>query len=515
MDFTNSVLTISGQGLIAQASSANRIVFVAILSSETYMDESTLRFVETSDFTGPSGNIKTAACTNNVARIIGEFTNQATSKTVKTVAITARLSTQSDDDAVVVLAQSDPDASIYIPSTSEISTSVQVAFNLSIGDASLVEVTSAASVSLGDFERLKERTVTTHADGDAGVGDAPQIILGEKRFKGIVRCDDTLEINETMECFDHIRFQNEDVAHGVVFIASETPDMRIEADATNGGTVYIRTANFDVSNEQIIHGGLEVGGGLGVSGEVVLSNNIEINGTMLLDGDARMNSNVIVGGELKIYGASNIQDEDVAVFSQIIRTQDNDNILECTLTWPNLSADRVVFSVGGDISCDSIDLNGKLDASGNGRFNGSLVVGSTLEVNDDTSVDGNMTVTGSIDVTLDTTLRADLEVFGAVSIPGLAPYKDNGVLKVPNGGIVYAFGDGNLNDILDPSHPTIDIGDVISIPASKVYIARWNGGTGAYEASQFYVPSGRYAAMMCWGYYGGTIKGAVLLQRVG
>lgn len=191
MEFQNRVLTSAGKNLIAQASSANKIVFVQTLSSESYMDAATLVNVTPGDLTSAAGIIKTTSATSNVARIIAEYTNQPTECEVKTVAVTGRLASQDDSDAVVIMAQSDPDASIYIPSTSEMQTSVQVAFNLTIGDAGDVDVNSAANVSLGDHERLMERTVTTHADGDPDAGE-DQTILGDKTFNDPVVCNSTI-----------------------------------------------------------------------------------------------------------------------------------------------------------------------------------------------------------------------------------------------------------------------------------------------------------------------------------
>ena len=188
MEFQNRVLTESGIALIAQATSANKIVFVGALSSTAYKDSSALSTITPGDLTGPTGTIKTSSATGTVARIVAEFTNQQQAVNVKTVAILARLSTQTDADAVVFAAQSDQSASIYIPSMSELSTSVQVAFNVTVGNASTVAVNSAANVSLGDFERLLERTVTTHANGDADEGE-DQTIAGSKTFGGNVTCE--------------------------------------------------------------------------------------------------------------------------------------------------------------------------------------------------------------------------------------------------------------------------------------------------------------------------------------
>ncbi len=249
MNFTNSVLTIDGQKLIAQASSANKIVFVQMLSSEIYLDESRLTTATPTDLLGPTGTIKTASATNGVARIIGEFTNLTTSKTVKTVAITARLSTQTDAEAIVMLAQSDPNASVYIPSISEISTSIQIAFNLAIGDASTFAINSAANVSLGDHERLMERSVTTHTDGDDTVGD-DQSILGDKTFNGYVSFIGGVLLDSPVQCEGNMAVTGRLEADDIACVSIVESDPTLLRDGIGG--MYFLT--FEVFNSDSTYG---------------------------------------------------------------------------------------------------------------------------------------------------------------------------------------------------------------------------------------------------------------------
>lgn len=228
MEFQNRVLTEDGLALIAQAISSNqRIVFVRAMSSTTYMDVPALVALRPGDLTGPMGTIKTTSATNNVARIMTEFINQMVSVKVRTVAITARLASQADAAAIVIMAQSDPTAGIYIPSTAELSASIQIAFNLVIDTNDEVLVNLAANVSLGEHERLMERTVTTHADGDPTVGEN-QGILGEKTFKD----------NVTFSTIDGEEIEMSGISVHVIRPASNgtillgTPDYRFLSVAT-------------------------------------------------------------------------------------------------------------------------------------------------------------------------------------------------------------------------------------------------------------------------------------------
>lgn len=249
MDFQNRVLTESGIALIAQATSANKIVFVGALSSTAYKDINALSTITPGDLTGPTGTIKTSSATGNVARIVAEYTNQQQAVNVKTVAILARLSTQTDADAVVFAAQSDQSASIYIPSMSELSTSVQVAFNVTIGNASTVAVNSAANVSLGDHERLMERSVTTHTDGDDTVGD-DQSILGDKTFNGYVSFIGGVLLDSPVQCEGNMAVTGSLEAGDIACVSVVESDPTLLRDGVGG--MYFLT--FEVFNSDSTYG---------------------------------------------------------------------------------------------------------------------------------------------------------------------------------------------------------------------------------------------------------------------
>lgn len=183
MAFTNNILTTSGAALLTQATSSNVIVFTKCVSSTDVMTSETTNVESTSTWTGPSGSIASASATGTTARIIAAIGNQSTSSTVKSIGIVGRLASQSASAAIVIAFVSDEAASIYIPSTSEPDAVAQVAINLTLSQASSVQVTSssAGSAALSDLERF----VSVHKAGDAATGEA-QTIRGAKTFTDAV-----------------------------------------------------------------------------------------------------------------------------------------------------------------------------------------------------------------------------------------------------------------------------------------------------------------------------------------
>lgn len=182
MAFSVNALTEAGNALLAQASAANPIVYIyAIGSTYSFTAEELAQMddVQSGDWDITNGFIVASSATNNTARIIAGFANQATSKVMKTVAIVGRLQSQSDSQAIVVAAVSDDSASIRIPALSDPPVRIEVALNITISDIQSVVVTSstAGSAMLSDLDRL----VSCHKPGQPYSGDN-QNVYGKKTF---------------------------------------------------------------------------------------------------------------------------------------------------------------------------------------------------------------------------------------------------------------------------------------------------------------------------------------------
>ncbi len=174
-----NVLTIDGAALIAQATAANPIVYVGALSKATAAASAAeLATAPASWYTGKTGEIVAVSATGNVAEIRAVWRNAGLSQAAKSVAVTARLASQSDAQAVVMTAMSDPDATIVLPGSTDTGAGVAIPFYVQIGATGSVEVTPGACASIADLARF----VSIHAAGNPNAGDA-QTVRGEKTFE--------------------------------------------------------------------------------------------------------------------------------------------------------------------------------------------------------------------------------------------------------------------------------------------------------------------------------------------
>lgn len=204
MAFSINCLTYSGTQLLAQASAANPIVYIGAVASTNSYDEATLQQMSsTSDsrWDVDGGVIIASSATGNTARIIAGFHNRASEATIKTIGITARLSSAAEGDEIVLAAVSDTTASIRIPSTAEPPVTIEVALNIAVSDELAVTVTSstAGSAMLSDLDRL----VSCHTAGQPETGER-QTIYGAKEFQNTVSVGNDQDAVLKFEAIDGI-----------------------------------------------------------------------------------------------------------------------------------------------------------------------------------------------------------------------------------------------------------------------------------------------------------------------
>ena len=186
-----NVLTIDGAALIAQATAANPIVYVSALSKATAAASAAeLATAPASWYTGKAGELVAVSATGNVAEIRAVWRNSGQAQAAKSVAITARLASQSDAQAVVITAMSDPDSTIVLPGSTDTGAGVAIPFYVQIGATGSVEVTPGACASIADLARF----MSIHAAGNPNAGDA-QTVRGEKTFKNFATFDGGLLVN--------------------------------------------------------------------------------------------------------------------------------------------------------------------------------------------------------------------------------------------------------------------------------------------------------------------------------
>lgn len=204
--YVYNVVTVAGAALIAQATAANPIVYVSALSKATAAEsDADLATKPASWYDGKAGGIAAVSAVGNVARIVAVWGNRGTAQAAKSLAVTARLASQSDSEAVVMTAMSDPDSAIILPGADDIQGAVEVPFNVALNASGDVEVTPGAAASVADLARF----VSMYKAGDPTRGD-DQAILGIKTFL------DQL-------CVDFVGLPANSQRNGVVFDANIIP----------------------------------------------------------------------------------------------------------------------------------------------------------------------------------------------------------------------------------------------------------------------------------------------------
>ena len=185
-----NVLTPAGAALIAQATAANPIVWVGALSKATAAASAEeLAVKDAAWYDGKAGEIVAVSATDNVARPVAAWRPSGARQAALSLCVTARLASQTDADAVVMSAMSDPDSTVVLPGADDTGQTVGMPFPIDINAAGTVEVTPGASAALADLDRF----VSLYKAGDPTQGEA-QTILGEKTFDGDARFDGAVTV---------------------------------------------------------------------------------------------------------------------------------------------------------------------------------------------------------------------------------------------------------------------------------------------------------------------------------
>ena len=186
--FAYNIIPPSGSALIAQATAANPIVFVEALSCTLAAEsDEDLASKNASWYTGKTGQIQAVSATDNRAHIVCRFSNAGSEQVAKSIAITAKLSSQADTDAVILCAKSDPDSDARLPGSEQIGQFVEFSFTIEINGSSTVTATPGASATMADLDRF----VSAHSAGNPTAGDA-QSIRGVKDFLNDVYFEGTV-----------------------------------------------------------------------------------------------------------------------------------------------------------------------------------------------------------------------------------------------------------------------------------------------------------------------------------
>lgn len=185
-DFDVSTITESGAQLLAQATDGNRLVVSGCEASTTIYTAETAKAVTAPTGTRISNEIELVGVQDNKIIVRARFTqSETTGGNANSLVLFGRLENDPEETRTAICVVSN-NAQFYLPSsTSEAVQDFECLFTIDyeIQSNVVVEQTSALECSLAEFRLLKERTVTSHKEGDPNVGDPTQNIFGEKVFQ--------------------------------------------------------------------------------------------------------------------------------------------------------------------------------------------------------------------------------------------------------------------------------------------------------------------------------------------
>lgn len=185
-DFDVSTITTSGAQLLAQATEGNRLVVSGCEANTTVYTAETAKAVTAPTGTRISNEIEVVGVQDNKIIVRARFTqSETTGGNANSLVLFGRLENDPEETRTAICVVSN-NAQFYLPlSASEAVQDFECLFTIDyeIQSNVVVEQTSALECSLAEFRLLKERTVTSHKEGNPNVGDPTQNIFGEKVFQ--------------------------------------------------------------------------------------------------------------------------------------------------------------------------------------------------------------------------------------------------------------------------------------------------------------------------------------------
>ena len=185
-DFDVSTITRTGAQLLAQATEGNKLIVSGCEANTTVYTAETAKAVIAPTGERISNEVSIVYVQDNRILIRALFTqSETTGGNANSLVLFGRLENDPADTRTAICVVSN-NAQFYLPSsTSEAVQDFECLFTIDyeIQSNVVVEQTSALECSLAEFRLLKERTVTSHKEGDPNVGDPTQNIFGAKVFR--------------------------------------------------------------------------------------------------------------------------------------------------------------------------------------------------------------------------------------------------------------------------------------------------------------------------------------------
>lgn len=203
-DFDVNTITAAGATLIASATAGNKLVIDGCDATTDVLTKAQAVQVSTRPATPGSNTteVALAGSTDNHVYAYAEFIRgQSTGGDFNTFYLYGHI--QNTPSVVRVIAIASASSPTHLPVSGDVTNRTELQFELTFSatDEVVTVADSSMYTTRGEFLLLKERTVTTHAEGTPTTGEA-QTIYGAKTFKNAIVCDGSVTFNDDINIGD-------------------------------------------------------------------------------------------------------------------------------------------------------------------------------------------------------------------------------------------------------------------------------------------------------------------------
>lgn len=193
MPFTVNTITLKGAELLASATAANPLILDGCDATQTYIDQATAVNVSArpaSPYSNTTSVSIIGATSNHVVARAQFEAGTNTGGDVNTIYLYGH--SQNDPSNVYVVYVCSSQTAVHLPLTTDVLTIVEILCDMiyTVTSGSVQVASTSVFTTLAEFNLLKERTVTTHKEGEATTGEA-QFIYGSKSFVNDLNCPAT------------------------------------------------------------------------------------------------------------------------------------------------------------------------------------------------------------------------------------------------------------------------------------------------------------------------------------
>lgn len=188
MAYDTNTLTLKGAELLAAATAQDRLVLVGCDATTTYLDQASAVAIEnrpTTPFSNTTDVYLIGSDANHVMARATFFAGQSTGGDANTLMLYGYKESAPNDIYVLYVASSQ--TAFHLPQSGDVANAYEGLFDIiyTPDNGAVTTPTTSLFVTLTEFNTMKERTVTTHKDGQPTVGEN-QTIYGNKSFQGAV-----------------------------------------------------------------------------------------------------------------------------------------------------------------------------------------------------------------------------------------------------------------------------------------------------------------------------------------